>query len=311
MYPAWFSGNFMPHLIEIIITGPVLLGAGLLISSTYPVRTLIKQLPPGETRRNWYILGCLTVFFIISYISYALIMWNREILITDVFVSLVFFFGACFVWLVNMLSLNTAQVVRRISFLEQENVTDPLINIFNRRYFDRRLQEECERSRRYDLPLSILLLDIDHFKMVNDTYGHPFGDSVLKNLGRLLVDTVRNTDIVARFGGEEICIIATNTMMPVAVELAERMRLLVEAADMAAADGIKGQPPVHITVSIGVSSFDSGINTAKELMEHADKALYHAKSQGRNRVAALAEDSSRRGCEDDSTVSAATEGVNQ
>jgi diguanylate cyclase (GGDEF)-like protein len=296
----------MPQLMHLFIIGPVLIGAGLLISSTYPVRRLIEQLPSGETRRNWYILGCLIVFFIISYISYALIMWSHELLFTDIFVSLVFFFGACFVWLVNVLSLNTAQVVRRISILEQENVTDPLINIFNRRYFDRRVQEECERAHRYGLPLSILLLDIDHFKRVNDTYGHPVGDLVLKNLGRLLVDTVRNTDIVSRFGGEEICIIATNTMEPVAAELAERMRLLVEAAEMVAADDVRGLPPLHITVSIGVSTLSSSTSTAKELMELADSALYHAKSRGRNRVAIGARDSSQRGyCEGDTNVTAA------
>lgn len=178
-----------------------------------------------------------------------------------------------------------------MSLLEHENITDPLIDVYNRRYFDRRVEEEFERAHRYGLPLSILMLDIDLFKRVNDTHGHQAGDTVLKNLGVLLVNTVRNTDIVARYGGEEICIIATNTVESAAVELAERLRSLVGAAEMVTADKVKGQPRIQITVSIGVSALNKGINSAGELLKGADLALYCAKNQGRNRVAAAADDS--------------------
>jgi diguanylate cyclase (GGDEF)-like protein len=175
--------------------------------------------------------------------------------------------------------------VRRISLLEIENITDPLIAVYNRRYFDRRIEEEFERAHRYGLSLSILLLDIDHFKNVNDTYGHQTGDTVLKNLGKLLVDTVRNTDIVARFGGEELCIIATNTIGSSSVELAERLRLLIESADLGHSDEATGRTPLHVTVSIGISAINKDIKTAGELLQNADIALYRAKSQGRNQVA--------------------------
>jgi diguanylate cyclase (GGDEF)-like protein len=275
----------MPQLINLIIIGPVIVGAVILISSIFPVRKLILQLPLGAMRRNWYVLNGLIIFFIIGYVSYALVLGNHEISLADFVVSMIFFLGACFVWLVNVLSLKTALDVRRISLLEHENITDGLIDIYNRRYFDRRVEEEFQRAHRYGLPLSILLLDIDHFKRVNDTYGHQAGDSVLKNIGKVLVATVRNTDIVARYGGEEICIIATNTVQALAVELAERLRLLLEASEMVPADEKTGQPPIRITVSIGVSALHSGIDSAKELLKSADTALYHAKSRGRNQVA--------------------------
>ncbi len=276
----------MPPLINLIIMGPVVVGAGILISSIFPVRKLIAQLPEGAMRRNWYVLNGLIIFFIVGYVSYAMVLGRHEVSVADIVVAMIFFFGACFVWLVNVLSLKTALDVRRISLLEIENITDSLIDIYNRRYFDRRIEEEFERSKRYGLPLSILLLDIDHFKMVNDTYGHQVGDAVLKNLGKLLVYTVRNTDIVARYGGEEICIIATNTLEAPAVDLAERLRVLVEATEMAPVDERNGQPPIHVTVSFGVSSLNSSIDTAGELLKGADIALYRAKSQGRNQVAA-------------------------
>lgn len=269
-----------------MIIGPVIIGAGILISSMFPVRKLIKQLPAGAMRRNWYVLNGLIIFFIIGYVSYAMVLKNHDLSFADIVVSLIFFFGACFVWLVNVLSLKTALDVRRISMLEIENITDSLIDVYNRRYFDRRIEEEFERAKRYGLPLSILILDIDYFKRINDTYGHQTGDSVLINLGKLLVNTVRNTDIVARYGGEEICIIATNTMDTPAIDLAERLRLLIAATNMVPTDEASGQPPIHVTVSFGVSALNSGVNTAAELLKNADMALYRAKNQGRNKVVA-------------------------
>lgn len=260
----------------------VLSGAGLLLASIFPVRRLIRQLPAGGMRRSWYVLYALIIFFIAGYICYAFSVGSHAATLTDTIVTLIFFSGAGFVWLVNVLSLKTAMDVRRISLLEHENITDSLIEIYNRRYLDRRMEEEFERARRYGLSLSVLLLDIDYFKKVNDGYGHQVGDDVLKNLGKLLVDTVRNTDIVARYGGEEICIIATNTAGEPAAELAERLRRLIQSRELATA----GTSPVNITVSFGVSNLRPGLESASDLVKAADTALYQAKSEGRNRVVA-------------------------
>ena len=186
----------MPQLINLITIGPVIIGAAILICSIVPVRKLINRLPQGGVRRNWYLLSGLIIFFIIGYLSYALVLVNHDICLPDIVVSMVFFFGACFVWLVNVLSLKTALDIRRIAMLEQENITDTLIDVYNRRYLDRRVEEEFVRANRYGLPLSILLIDIDHFKRVNDTFGHQAGDSVLRTLARLLVETVRDSDMI-------------------------------------------------------------------------------------------------------------------
>jgi len=267
--------------MNLVLIGIVLTGAAMLAVSIFPVRKLIRQLPRGPMRRSWYVLNGLILFFIAGYASYAESLRTRTITLTDAVVALIFFFGACFVWLVNVLSLKTAMDVRRISLLEHENITDSLTDIYNRRYLDRRVEEEVERSNRYSLPLSILLLDIDHFKTVNDSFGHQTGDAVLKNLGKLLVDTVRNTDIVARYGGEEICIIATNTVGTSAVDLAERLRVLIQSTALAVTDEV----PVNVTVSFGVATMFTEVATAEALMKCADRALYRAKKEGRNRVA--------------------------
>lgn len=267
--------------MNLVLIGIVLTGAAMLAVSIFPVRKLIRQLPRGPMRRSWYVLNGLILFFIAGYASYAESLRTRTITLTDTVVALIFFFGACFVWLVNVLSLKTAMDVRRISLLEHENITDSLTDIYNRRYLDRRVEEEVERSNRYSLPLSILLLDIDHFKTINDSFGHQTGDTVLKNLGKLLVDTVRNTDIVARYGGEEICIIATNTVGASAVDLAERLRVLIQSTALAVTDAV----PVNVTVSFGVATIFTEVTTAEELMKCADRALYRAKKEGRNRVA--------------------------
>jgi len=158
------------------------------------------------------------------------------------------------------------------------------MGIHNRRYFDRRLDEEVSRASRYGLPLSILLLDIDHFKKVNDVFGHQVGDAVLSNLGQLIMEIVRKPDIVARYGGEEIVVITANTSSSNAMILAERLRKKVETSVMAPSDEKKEQPAVRVTVSIGVAALSRENIDGQALVESADKALYLAKQEGRNRV---------------------------
>ena len=200
------------------------MGAGLLIASLAPVRQLTRQLPPGCMRRNWYILTGLIIFFIAGYVGYIIAQWNSPAELTELVVAVILFFGACYVWLVNSFSVQTTLDVLRIARLEHENITDPLMGIYNRRYLDRRVEDEFDRAHRERLSLSALLVDVDNFKRVNDTFGHQGGDLVLNHLGRLLMESVRIGDIVARYGGDEVFIIATNTAGPAAAELAERLR---------------------------------------------------------------------------------------
>ena len=264
-------------LIEKVL---ILAGAALLVAALLPVRRLLVQLPAGRVRRSWFVLATLILLFIVGYVVFAATLGDVYVGPTDLLVPAVFFFGACFVWLVNTLSLATALDVRRISVLEQENITDPLMGIYNRRYMERRLKEEIAKARRYDSPIATLLLDIDHFKRINDSFGHPFGDVVLQQLGNLIANKVRVSDIVARYGGEEILVIAANTDEAGAVIVAERLRRAVEAMNIAA----PGEQAIALTVSIGVAVFDIRSDDMHGLLKRTDDALYRAKEEGRNRV---------------------------
>ena len=276
------QNNFFGIEIGLIIVGII-----LLFMSLGPVKAIIQQLPVGKVQTRWKILSILIFIFIAGYIRYSFLHGPVTIhSIADLVVPWIFFGGAIFVFMVCSLSLETAIDLRRIFLLEREIITDPLMGIYNRRYLDRRLTEELQRARRYELPFSIFLLDIDFFKKINDTYGHQVGDMVLKKLGTVIVDSVRELDVVIRYGGEEILVILPNTTVVHAVELAQRLRRKVEETMLVGSDLKENRPAIYITVSIGVSGyqFSGDGDTAAAIVERADKALYQAKSLGRNRV---------------------------
>lgn len=262
----------------------VVAGISLLIFSLIPVWKLARELPSGEIRRRWAILVALIFLFVPGYFIYGAVSRNSFRELVDLVVPVIFFLSAVFVLLVTTISLQTAVDVRRISDLEQENITDALTGIYNRRYLDRRLTEEVKRTHRYGFPLSVLLLDIDHFKLLNDSFGHSFGDIVLRSVSQTVVQSARITDVVARYGGEEILVIATDTAVPDAVILAERLREAIESIDLNKLDeGSVGESRT-VTVSIGVAGMSDDNSDDESLMEQVDKALYQAKQEGRNRV---------------------------
>lgn len=160
---------------------------------------------------------------------------------------------------------------------------DGLTGLWNRGYFNQRLSEEVLAARRYGRSLSLVLLDVDHFKRLNDEFGHPFGDLVLQRLGETLSGCVRATDAACRYGGEELVMVLTETDGAGAVVLAERVRLSIAAIDLRP----KGKP-VQVTASFGVSDVailgDASAITADALVRRADESLYEAKRSGRNRV---------------------------
>ncbi|MGH7711462.1 MAG: diguanylate cyclase [Gemmatimonadaceae bacterium] len=166
--------------------------------------------------------------------------------------------------------------------LEQLAATDPLTDVLNRRALSERLLGEMERVRRYETTVSILLIDLDYFKRVNDTHGHLVGDDVLTEVAELLQRAVRAVDVVARYGGEEFVIVLPETGAVGATSFAERIRELVEAQSFARANDGGG---LRITASIGVATFPSpGVQTVEDLLTRADQALYRAKAEGRNLV---------------------------
>lgn len=275
----------MPSVIFLLAQGFVITGALILVGALFPIRRLVGRLPSGPVRNRWYAMTALTVLFVAGYLGYAGVFWNSHSGPSDLIVPGVFFLGACFVWLAATLSLQTAMDVMRISLLERETATDPLTGVFNRRYLDRRLSEEVASARRYGLPLSILLLDIDHFKQINDRRGHQAGDHVLATLGKLVAGELRESDILARYGGEEFLVIAPHTPLPGATEVAERLRKRIESHEFSPPDGPGG---IGVTASIGVASLGEGVDDGERLVRAADENLYRAKQQGRNRVVAEA-----------------------
>lgn len=167
--------------------------------------------------------------------------------------------------------------------MEQMSITDPLTKLSNRRYFDSRLTEEIARAKRHQRTLCVIMLDIDHFKHVNDTYGHPMGDTVLKGVAQLIRKHARSTDLPARYGGEEFILVCTDTTREDAVVLAERLRQTMEEAEFVG-EGENQGLVLHITVSLGVAAFPEDAQEPNDLVERADEALYQAKKSGRNRV---------------------------
>ncbi len=160
---------------------------------------------------------------------------------------------------------------------ERLSVTDPLTGAWNYRYFERRFEQEIERSRRFGRVLALLMLDIDHFKAVNDRYGHQRGDEVLVEFRGRVTGSVRDIDTFARYGGEEFVLILPETNLEGGLAAAEKLRVATHRTPFCA-DGI------HLTVSIGVACFPEHATAPEELLRAADEALYEAKLQGRDRV---------------------------
>ena len=171
--------------------------------------------------------------------------------------------------------------------LEEQSVTDALTGLKNRRFFDERLHEEFRRAQRYGDTLSLIMIDLDHFKDVNDRHGHQAGDVVLREAGALIRATIRDPDICARYGGEEFAVILPKTHMSGALVVAERIWKELGAKEyvVSSAGGQAGPVTVRITASMGIAFYPSkDISSGELLVRFADQALYNAKRGGRNSI---------------------------
>lgn len=177
---------------------------------------------------------------------------------------------------------NKFDVIRKINFMytqtKQLSITDALTNLYNRRYFETTFAREFARAKRYNSQLSLVVVDIDWFKKINDTYGHSCGDYVLRELSWLMAENFRQTDIIFRYGGEEFVILLTETDGKSAIIPVERLRRAVEDNKFK----FKGVE-LNVTISAGISS-NKDVNEVCQMFDNADKALYQAKEEGRNRV---------------------------
>jgi len=193
--------------------------------------------------------------------------------------------------LANTLALMIRNM-RLYKTIEEQSIRDPLVDVFNRRYLDKKFLDEIDRVVRYKHPISVVMVDIDHFKKCNDTYGHLQGDEILKELGIIFNQRIRRSDTVCRYGGEEFVILLPETNLELGRRVSESILEKVRDHEFSNID--EGAPPLKVTISMGVTCF-----TAEDMLSHndlqeddlvslvlkeADEALYNAKNLGRNRV---------------------------
>lgn len=179
-----------------------------------------------------------------------------------------------------LLIVEILRLRQQLADLYEQARTDPLTGLSNYRNFLDSLAREMERSQRSGQPTSLIMLDLDHFKQVNDTFGHEIGNLALSHVARLITQSLRKLDIPCRYGGEEFAVILPDTALPAGVQVAERLREVIETTPLPV-DGQK----LKITASLGISTYSmTQQKTAEELIRQADDHLYQAKQKGRNRV---------------------------
>ncbi len=200
---------------------------------------------------------------------------TSSIIITDNLPKLEF---RNFLIFVNQFKMELRKV-RLYEKIQEQALTDSLTGSYVRRHFLQRLEEELERSRKHNMNLTFIMLDLDHFKDKNDQYGHLVGDVVLKKIAALLKSSVREIDLLGRYGGEEFCLALIDTDRSGAFNVAERIRARIENKKIRAYD-----EQIQITVSIGISCFPEDADNKEKLIELADQAMYKAKQNGRNRI---------------------------
>lgn len=223
-----------------------------------------------------------------SFISYPLMLASRKIGVLNVADKIG---GGAYddvdLSLIDIIGPQIATALERAGWQERASefrlmsVTDAGTGLLNRRYLEERLHEELNRSRRYNYPMSFLMIDIDDFKNYNDVNGHPAGDQALKITAHGLKAELRQEDVACRYGGEEFCILLPQTPINEAAAIAERIRSKI--ADTQYPFG-KNQPGGMVTVSIGISTLSRHVDTSAAVIEAADRALYSAKGKGKNRI---------------------------
>jgi len=179
------------------------------------------------------------------------------------------------------LALERAEWQQRANQFQLMSITDPLTGLHNRRYLEARLAEELSRSKRYNYPLSFMMIDIDDFKHYNDLNGHQAGDRALEITAQCLRAALRKVDVASRYGGEEFSILLPQTSLEEAGVIADRIRRKIMTTKFPYGPS---QPGAMVTASIGLSSFSPALNSAEAIVRAADRALYHAKSHGKNRA---------------------------
>ena len=213
---------------------------------------------------------------------------NKLLFVTGALLATALFFGTFFIYPLirgqvreeGKLRAMTVSLSARSQTLEQAALTDGLTGMQNRRYFDDALREYLQEFRRIDRPVGLMILDLDHFKLVNDTHGHDVGDEVLRAVATCLRGMTRYHDVVARLGGEEFAVVTPNMDVELLARFAERIRKAIANLSI-----LSGNVRLKVTTSVGLAVWDHK-ESAEDFYRRADRQLYEAKKQGRNRVCA-------------------------
>jgi diguanylate cyclase (GGDEF)-like protein/putative nucleotidyltransferase with HDIG domain len=276
------------------------------------VAGLVYQLiNPGSELVSWQavaaIAASMAAFNLLNHLAVGIVVWLargenfKTSGIFDFFPLMLdltlLYFGASlsFVWTYNYFALGLFLVplyliygTLRVPALERQSELDSKTGLFNHRYFKQQFESEFTRANRFDRPLAMIMADLDLLRNINNTYGHLAGDEVLIGVAKVLKQSVRDYDVVARFGGEEFAILMPETTIEQAHERAETIRKAIEATEFVVPTSIT---PIRVTMSFGVACRESFDQTVDEITHNADAALYHSKLSGRNRAFAFAKDS--------------------
>jgi len=244
------------------------------------LRPLVADQSCLECHRQSYgpgdVIGAVSVTIPIGHIA-AETETSRAIILLAAFLTIGFLIGSTYLltWRFVIRLDDTQKQLKKLAS------TDELTGLRNRRHTMRRLEEEYDRAVRLGEPLCLIILDVDRFKGINDRYGHPFGDVVLKSVAARLLETSRSYDVVGRIGGEEFLVITPGAALKEAMAHAERLLATIRGAVVG-----EGEREIFVTLSAGVTDFREGDSTAVALLKRADRALYRAKQEGRDRAIA-------------------------
>ncbi len=262
----------------------VVVGALLMVTALVSANALVRRLPEGRARSRWQAVVWGIVLLVVLNAAYLVGFWDQHHSWADLALPGCLFLAGALVLVIVRAVDAAVEGLAQAAKPERETITDALVGVFNRRYLEHRLAEEVARARRHAVPLSVLLFDLDHFRRLNEKWGREVGDRVLGYLGNLLLTGVRESDVVARYGGEEILVIAPATTAEQATALADRLRASVESEELGFGGESGSEPELRITVSVGVAELDAGETDWQPMVARADSAVIKAKLSGRNKV---------------------------
>ncbi|MEM7400865.1 MAG: GGDEF domain-containing protein [Pseudomonadota bacterium] len=270
--------------MDLLVNIFLISGICLYAASLYTVQQLVKKLPMGEVRNNWKILSFFVVGFIVGYAVYMYLLLSGKVALASITYPAICLAASAFVLLLCFLTYQTTRDISEAIAMDQASIIDPVLDIYNRRYFDRRIEEETQRSRRYNQPLSVILFEIDQFESVVKSQGKLVSDVVLRKVSDFLVAAVRSSDIVARHDEQRIILATTQTKPDMAVMLADRLRGEIEKLEVLPNCDQESVDALHVTVTAGVSCVEDRIKSGFDLTDVAEKAISRAEKDGRNRV---------------------------